>query len=127
MEVGVDIVELERIEQIFARYGEAFLKRFLSPAEIDYCCSKKDPVPSIAGRFAAKEALSKVIGTGITGRVRWKSFEVLNNGNGKPVVDVFGEELERFAGQLRVSISHDRHSAVAVAFLDSLHGGSPEH
>ena len=116
MEIGVDIIELERIGKAWNHYGEAFLKRFLTSGEIDYCLKKRDPVPSIAGRFAAKEALVKAMGTGISGPVHWKSFEVINDSLGKPVVHIHG----MVAGSVRsaqVSISHDRHSAVAMAMV----------
>ncbi|MBM3163287.1 MAG: holo-[acyl-carrier-protein] synthase [Chlorobi bacterium] len=118
MEIGVDIVALERIRNAWERYGDAFLHRFLTGAEAGYCLGKKDPVPSIAGRFAAKEALVKALGTGISGRVHWKSFEILNDTRGKPVVGICGEDLEHLNGRLKVSISHDRHSAVAVAIME---------
>lgn len=117
MDIGIDIVELERIRQAWNRYGQAFLTRFLSAEEIGYCLKKKDPVPSIAGRFAAKEALVKALGTGISGQVNWKSFEILNDGQGKPFVHITGSGLEYLAGRLKVSISHDRHSAVSMAII----------
>jgi len=127
MEIGIDIVEIERIGQAWIRYGEAFLRRFMSEDEIGYCLKKKDPVPSIAGRFAAKEALVKALGTGISGDVHWKSFEILNDSQGKPVVRVTGTGLAHLSGRVKVSISHDRHAAVAMAIISQEPGvGSRE-
>ncbi len=86
MEIGVDIVELERIERAHNRYGRKFLEKFMTQPEIELCLAKPSPVASIAGRFAAKEAVVKALGTGISGGVFWKSFEVLNDSRGRPVV-----------------------------------------
>ncbi|MBM3423417.1 MAG: holo-ACP synthase [Chlorobi bacterium] len=116
MEIGVDIVELERIGRAWRRYGEAFLKRFMTVREIGYCLKKKDPVPGIAGRFAAKEALVKALGTGISGPVHWKSFEVINDSRGKPEVHLHGMVADTVS-IAQVSISHDRLSAVAMAVV----------
>lgn len=117
MEIGVDIVELERIRNAWNRYGLAFLNRFLTAGEIAYCLEKKDPAASIAGRFAAKEALVKAMGTGISGKMRWQSFEILNDAKGKPVVHITGTDLSSLVRSARVSISHDRHSAIAMAII----------
>lgn len=118
MEIGVDIVAVERIRNAWIRYGEAFLNRFLTADEVLYCLRKKDPVPCAAGRFAAKEALVKALGTGISGNVHWKSFEILNDSRGKPVVRITTSELGGMVRSARVSISHDRHSAVAMAIIE---------
>jgi holo-[acyl-carrier protein] synthase len=116
MDIGIDIVEIDRIGRAWSRYGETFLRRFLTDLEIDYCLKKKDPVPSIAGRFSAKEALVKALGTGISGSVHWKSFEVINDNSGKPVVHMHGVVADQLRSA-QVSISHDRHSAVAMAMV----------
>jgi holo-[acyl-carrier protein] synthase len=118
MEIGVDIVALDRIRNAWTRYGAAFLNRFLTEDEVLYCLEKKDPVPCAAGRFAAKESLVKALGTGISGPVHWKSFEILNDSRGKPVVRITSPELDRMVRFARVSISHDRHSAVAMAIIE---------
>ncbi len=126
MEIGVDIVELERIRNAWNRYGMAFLKRFLTTSEIAYCLQKNDPVPSAAGRFAAKEALVKALGTGISGKVHWKSFEILNDAKGKPVAYITCSDLSSLVRSARVSISHDRHSAIAMAIICLEPAGSRE-
>ena len=114
MEVGVDIIEIARIRSLYDRYGESFLRRILTVAEMGQCLAKPDPVASLAGRFAAKEAVSKALGTGISGGLSWHSVEVLNNENGRPLVTLHG-----FPGfRVSISISHDRHSAVAMAVIE---------
>ena len=113
--LGVDIVEIPRVEQALQRYGERFLARIYTAAEQAYCRSRG---PQLAGRFAAKEAVSKALGTGIR-RIHWRNIEILPNRAGAPKVTLYGpakERLERagFSG-IEVSISHSRDNAVAMA------------
>ncbi len=115
MEIGVDIVEIARIRSSYDRFGEAFMKKILTSAEMVQCLSKPDPVASLAGRFAAKEAISKALGTGIAKGLTWHSIEVLNDETGKPCVSV---HAPFFSGRVSISISHDRHSAVAMALFE---------
>ncbi|KAA6231978.1 holo-[acyl-carrier-protein] synthase [Chlorobium phaeovibrioides] len=117
MEIGVDIVELERIERAHNRYGRKFLEKFMTQPEIELCLAKPSPVASIAGRFAAKEAVVKALGTGISGGVFWKSFEVLNDSRGRPVVTLLDKACFPPGCVVKISISHDRHSAIAAALL----------
>ena len=111
--VGVDIIEIERIEQAVARWGERFLTRIYTDAEVATCCWR---VPALAVRFAAKEAVMKALGTGING-IAWREIEVLSNSNGKPLVYLHGaarrkaEELGMC--EVAVSLSHSREYAVA--------------
>ncbi|NQU45988.1 MAG: holo-[acyl-carrier-protein] synthase [Chlorobium sp.] len=118
MEIGVDIIELKRIEGAYSRYGRKFLERFLTQPEIALCLAKPSIVASIAGRFAAKEAVVKALGTGISGGVFWKSFEVLNDSRGRPYVRVLDSACFPPACIIKISIAHDRHSAVATALLN---------
>jgi len=114
-EVGVDIVDISRIRSIYDRFGQAFMKKILTDAEAAQCLSKPDPAASLAGRFAAKEAVSKALGTGIAKGLGWRSIEVLNNEAGKPCVSI---HAPNFSGTVSLSISHDRHSAVAIALYE---------
>ena len=112
---GVDIIEIPRIKQTFDRYGERFLKRVFTPDEIAYCRGR---APNLAGRFAAKEATMKALGTGVRG-VSWKDIEVIRAESGAPSVKLHGRAKAR-AERLQVveislSISHSRE--VAVAFV----------
>ena len=110
---GVDIIEIPRIKQTFDRYGERFLKRVFTPDEITYCRGR---APNLAGRFAAKEATMKALGTGVRG-VSWKDIEVIRAESGAPSVKLHGRAKAR-AEKLQVveislSISHSREFAVA--------------
>jgi holo-[acyl-carrier protein] synthase len=112
---GVDIIEIERVRQSLERFGERFLNRVYTAAEQAYCRGR---APQLAGRFAAKEAVSKALGTGIR-RIHWRNIEVLPNRAGAPRVTLHGPALARFQGlglaSIEVSISHSRENAVAVA------------
>jgi holo-[acyl-carrier protein] synthase len=114
-EIGVDIVEIARIRAVYERFGETFMEKILTDAEIAQCLSKPDPVASLAGRFAAKEAVSKALGSGIAQGLFWHDIEVLNDPAGKPCVTVYAST---FSGRISLSISHDRHSAVAMALYE---------
>ena len=112
---GIDIVEIQRIEQVVERWGSRFLQRIFTDAEIDYCAGRPQ---SIAGRFAAKEAVSKALGVGIQ-TFSWKDIEVSRGPHGKPIVTLHRNAL-RLAGDLGltavdISISHSARDAVAVA------------
>jgi holo-[acyl-carrier protein] synthase len=115
--VGVDLVEISRVGQVFARWGDRFLHHVYTPAEIARC---RNRVPELAVRFAAKEAISKALGVGIWGRagIRWKDAEVLSDLLGKPEVHLYGRAAER-AAQLglnhwAISLSHSQDNAIAM-------------
>lgn len=118
MEIGVDIVDLDRIEKAYSRYGVKFLQRFLSEEEIALCLQKPQVIASIAGRFAAKEAVVKALGTGFSSGVHWKSFAILNDKQGRPFV--LPDDTASFpaCGAITISIAHDRHSAIATALIE---------
>ena len=116
MEIGVDIVDLDRIETLYKKYGMKFLQRFLTKDEIALCLAKPQVVASIGGRFAAKEAIVKALGTGFSSRMHWKSFAILNDERGRPYVCPADNQLLQHQS-IKISISHDRHSAVAMAIL----------
>ena len=118
MEVGIDIVDLDRIERVYIRYGVKFLQRFLSEEEIAVCMHKPQVIASVAGRFAAKEAVVKALGTGFSGEVHWKSFEILNDERGRPFVRPADAGSFPSGCSIKISIAHDRHSAVATALID---------
>lgn len=119
--VGVDLIEIERIEKVLARWGERFLERVYTGVERGDCQGR---APSLAVRFAAKEAVMKALGTGIKG-VGWREIEVLPNRDGKPLVYLYGGALKKARdlglGELAVSLSHSREYAIA-----SVVGGSSE-
>jgi holo-[acyl-carrier protein] synthase len=117
-EVGVDLIDIDRIVAILARFPDRFRLRVLTDAEQRYCGRRPE---RIAGRWAAKEAISKVLGLGVRG-VGWREIEVLPNFAGQPQVLLHGRAARRAArlglGEVSVSISHERHMAVAVAVAD---------
>ena len=120
--LGIDIIEVARIESSYAKFGERFLDRILHPSEIQYCLSHRVPGPFLAARFAAKEAISKAFGTGIGAQLGWQDMEVARKPSGEPfaVLHGKGEELmaSRGAKDLRISLSHTQHHACAVAILE---------
>jgi holo-[acyl-carrier protein] synthase len=113
LSVGVDIIEIERIEAVLRRHGERFLQRVYTPAERAYC---RERVPELAARFAAKEAVSKALGTGLRG-IAWKEMEILGDERGKPLVRLHGRAKARAEelglSEFAVSLSHSRDYAVA--------------
>ena len=110
---GVDIIEIPRIKQVLDRYGQRFLNRVFTPDEIAYCRGR---APNLAGRFAAKEAAMKALGTGVRG-VSWKDIEVIRADSGAPSLRLHGRAEKRAerlqVGEMSLSISHSREYAVA--------------
>jgi len=120
--LGIDIAEVDRIESAIRRYGQRFLQRVFTAAEIDYCQSKANAFERFAGRFAAKEAAMKAIGTGWKRGVKWRDFEVVREPSGRPVIRFSGVAAD-FAGRLGmkralVSITHTAAQAIAQVILE---------
>jgi holo-[acyl-carrier protein] synthase len=116
---GIDMVECDRLSEVVDRHGERFLQRVFTPAELDYCHGRKRQTEHLAGRFAAKEAVLKLLGTGWQGGIRWTDIEVRNDPAGRPVVRLTGRcrqiADERGFANILVSISHIRTHAIASA------------
>lgn len=116
---GIDIVLCERVERIWRDHDQAFLRRIYTPAEQDYCVNCKTPVLRLAGRFAAKEAVLKALGTGWRGGIEFRDIETLPDPLGKPLVTLYRRtaDLARTLGidHVLVSISHAGEYAVASA------------
>lgn len=116
--LGVDIVEVARIEKALKKWGERFLQRVFTQRERDYCSKKAHPQQSLAARFAAKEAVLKAIGTGLSGGVSWTDVEVVNAESGKPEVRLGHTLLEKIGNKkVLISISHTKEWAIAQAAL----------
>src|SRR4026209_2578575 len=92
--LGIDVTDIPRIASAFERYGERFLRRVFTDGEIAYCTRRRDPVPHLAGRFAAKEAAMKALGTGHSRGVLWKDVEVVRHG-GPPQLRLHGGAARR--------------------------------
>ena len=116
--VGVDLIEIERIRRSLARY-EGFKDRCFTPAEQEYCDSRKNPAESYAGRFAGKEAVGKALGFGVARAFAWKEVEIV--GRPKPSVLLSGRlaaVAERVgAGAIDLSMTHSRELASAVCVV----------
>jgi len=116
---GIDLVDCPRIEEMVARHGERFVQRIFTAAEQAYAESNKNKIEKLAGRFAAKEAVLKLMGTGWRGKIAWTDIEIINNSSGQPEVTL-GGEVEKIAGKLgiehvSVSITHTANFAIASA------------
>ncbi|MBN1452676.1 MAG: holo-ACP synthase [Anaerolineales bacterium] len=110
---GVDLIEISRIEEVVSRHGTHYLERVYTPAELELCGKRAE---SLAGRFAAKEAVAKALGCGI-GEVTWKEIEIVGDEQRAPVLQLHGEAARK-ADELglvswSVSISHNQSQAVA--------------
>jgi holo-[acyl-carrier protein] synthase len=110
---GVDLIEIARIEEVVARHGKRYLERIYTLAELEQCGKRSE---SLAGRFAAKEAVAKALGSGI-GDVAWQEIEVLGDENNAPVLTLHGAARQK-ANELglstwSVSISHSQSHSVA--------------
>lgn len=117
--IGVDIVEIDRFKKLTENWGEHFLRKIFTQREIDYCISKKNIYQHLAGKFAAKEAISKAISTGWGGNFRWKDVEILNDANGKPKIILHNQLKECYNSYLfHISISHSFNYAVALAIVE---------
>ena len=117
--IGTDIVETVRIADMIERHGELFLLRVFTPHEIQYCSERKAATQHYAGRWAAKEAVMKTLGTGWSQGIIWRDIEVRNEVSGRPQIALSGGALDfsRRLGieQILISISHCRCHATAYA------------
>ncbi|HVA95703.1 MAG TPA: holo-ACP synthase [Candidatus Dormibacteraeota bacterium] len=121
--LGVDITEVDRIEASIKRHGHAFLRRIFTPSEIAYCERHRNRAERFAGRFAAKEAAMKALGTGWAQGVRWVDIEVVREPSGKPTLKLSGASLA-IAGRLGVkhialTITHTGNTALAQVIFES--------
>jgi len=121
--MGVDLAEVDRIQRAIERHGEPFLRRVYTAGEREYCERFKNKYERYAGRFAAKEAAMKALGTGWKRGVRWVDFEVVRELGGRPTIRLDGE-AKKIAEQLGVkrialSITHTEAQALAQVIFES--------
>jgi holo-[acyl-carrier protein] synthase len=120
--IGIDIVEVQRVAAAIDRFGERFLKRIFTAAEIQYCDSKPNRTERFAARFAAKEAGLKAIGTGWRRGVAWTEVEVCRQPSGRPILMFHGRAGQFADGlgvkQAFVSLSHTAEHAIAQVVLE---------
>ncbi|CAG0944624.1 holo-[acyl-carrier protein] synthase [Anaerolineae bacterium] len=118
---GIDLVEVQRIEESIARYGERFLARVFTASELAYCRGRPQ---QLAARFAAKEAVSKLLGTGIQHRdgVGWREIQIVSNERGQPSVQLSGRAAQRATEigfrNIAISLSHTREHAIAMVVAE---------
>jgi holo-[acyl-carrier protein] synthase len=120
--IGVDIVKVDRIEKAVERWGDRFLKRIFTAAEIERCQKRARPAQCLALRFAAKEAFAKALGLGMRKGLRWRDIEVVHDNFGKPDL-LLHNQAQRLlesveASRTWLSLSDERESALAVVVLE---------
>jgi holo-[acyl-carrier protein] synthase len=118
----VDVVQVGRILEALGRFGERMERRLFTGGELAYCRSFQDPLPHLAARFAAKEAASKALGTGMSRGVGWKDFEVIQPGGRQPRLEFHGKGRELFESlgctAAHLSLSHDGGLAIATVVIE---------
>lgn len=117
--IGIDILEIHRIQRSVDAFGNDFLEKIFTPEEIRYCTAKHNAAQHFAARFAAKEAVSKALATGWRGNFSWKDIEVTNDALGKPQITLSGKLKEALArASIFVSLSHSESHVVAMVILE---------
>jgi len=116
---GIDLVDCPRIKEMIKRHGRRFLNRVFTAGEQAYARANRNRIEKLAGRFAAKEAVLKLMGTGWRGKIAWTDIEIINDSSGQPRVNLDGEVKKLAAGMgikhISVSITHTANFAIASA------------
>jgi holo-[acyl-carrier protein] synthase len=127
--VGIDLVKISRLRRVVERWRDRFLHRVFTEGELAYCMSRRDPIPHLAARFAAKEAGLKALGTGLRMGIRWRELEVRRERGQAPRLHLTGASREigiaKGAEILLLSLTHDGDYAMAHAVLQADKGLSP--
>jgi|YNPNPStandDraft_1061719.scaffolds.fasta_scaffold165184_2 holo-[acyl-carrier protein] synthase len=120
--VGLDVLEVDRIRRVLARWGNRFLQRLLMPSEVEYCRRHKDVAPYVAVRIAAKEAFFKATGMGLSKGMAWRQVVVERDAHGKPSLKLTGRAAdvmkELRADAVHLTLSHADTIASAVVILE---------
>ena len=120
--IGVDIVNIDRMERVIERWGERFIQRVFTPAEMDFCLNRPSPALAFSTRFAAKEAFSKAMGTGMKKGVKWRDIEVFHYPGGRPGLRLHGRSSERCREEnitgFHLSMSDEGEYGVAMVILE---------
>jgi holo-[acyl-carrier protein] synthase len=128
--IGIDLVEIERLRKVLQRQGPRLLDRVFTEQEQQYCSAHRDPVPSYAARFAAKEALFKALGTGWSRGVRWVDAEVLRRRGQAPRLQLHGRaaslSAEMGVQAIHLSLSHSETAATAFVILETTRTTAPD-
>ena len=118
IKTGIDIIEVSRIKENIIKFGDVFLNRIYTKKEIDYCESKKvQKYQSYAGRFAAKEAIFKAISECLDSKfdIEWKDIEILNDVNGRPFVNFYGNIANKLEEKYEIDVSISHIGEIAIA------------
>jgi holo-[acyl-carrier protein] synthase len=117
--IGIDIIEIHRLQRSIETMGNRFLDKIFTPSEIAYCNAKAYRYQHYAARFAAKEAMSKALSIGWTGEFRWKDVEITNELSGQPRVTLHGSLRSRLSGAtVMLSMSHSESHVVAMILIE---------
>jgi len=118
--LGIDIIEISRIESMLARWGQRFVAKVFTQPEIEFCERRADRAAAYAVRFAAKEAFAKALGTGWDRSFSWMDFSVQNQSNGRPIPTLSPRMQLRFERtMIHLSLSHSEHYATAVVIFET--------
>lgn len=119
--IGIDLVETDRLRKAYEKYGQKFLTRLFSPAEIKYSMDHQFFETHLAARFAAKEAVAKAFGTGIGAALGWLDMEVIRHPSGAPGIDFHGKGRnlcdQRGVTEIMISLTHAKSYSAANAIL----------
>ena len=119
--IGVDLAQIRRLRRVVERWDDRFLRRVFTEDEIAYCRRRRDPIPHLAARFAAKEATLKALGTGLRMGIKWQELEVRRERGQAPMMVLSGRcralAQAKGAGSVLLSLSHDGDYAMAQAML----------
>ena len=117
--IGIDLVKVARVRTALERFPDRFRNRVFTPAEVRFCETLGDRYPSYAGRFAAKEAFSKALGTGLRGAIGWTEVDICDNERSRPTIKVTGRAEKILAGRrVHLSISHLPDYATAIVVIE---------
>jgi holo-[acyl-carrier protein] synthase len=121
IDIGTDIVSLSRIKAAMDRHGDTFIHRLFTQKEIGFAKKLANPLPFYAGRYAAKEAIAKALGTGFGEKLTWLDIEILKEPSGKPTASLSPKASHFFKHpKLKISISHEKENAIAFALISVL-------
>ena len=127
--IGTDIVSIKRIESLIDKHGADFLNKIFTPSEIIYCGQKIGNTKNYAVRFAAKEAMSKALGTGIGENCNWKDVEVVNEDNGFPQLKIYNNtknyleskyRISENSYKIHISLAHEDLYAIAYVLIETI-------
>lgn len=117
-DIGTDIIEIDRIRRAINKHGQRFLNRIFTLQELQYCFKSSNPYPSLAARFAAKEAVAKALGVGIGKWLQWKNIEIIRGKDTPPKAILPSQIIIHLHIQaLTLSMSHSKEFATATALV----------